>query len=63
MPEDMEWGQHEGSHIDPDGNLLRFGSPVERSRRRSAVALARVARREAPLPLVPVEEHSVSPFA
>ena len=32
MPEDMEWGQHEGSHIDPDGNLLRFGSPVERSR-------------------------------
>src|SRR5580704_2214928 len=27
-PEDTDWGQHEGSHTDPDGNLLRFGSPV-----------------------------------
>jgi catechol 2,3-dioxygenase-like lactoylglutathione lyase family enzyme len=27
-PEDTEWGQHEGAHIDPDGNLIRFGSPL-----------------------------------
>jgi hypothetical protein len=27
-PVDTAWGQHEGSHTDPDGNLLRFGSPV-----------------------------------
>jgi uncharacterized glyoxalase superfamily protein PhnB len=27
-PQDTEWGQREGSHIDPDGNLLRFGSPL-----------------------------------
>ncbi len=27
-PEDTEWGQHEGAVIDPDGNVIRFGSPV-----------------------------------
>jgi Glyoxalase/Bleomycin resistance protein/Dioxygenase superfamily len=27
-PEDTEWGQHEGVVIDPDGNVIRFGSPV-----------------------------------
>jgi hypothetical protein len=27
-PVDTDWGQHEGSHTDPDGNLLRFGSTV-----------------------------------
>ena len=29
MPEDTEWGQHEGATEDPDGNVLRFGSPME----------------------------------
>jgi predicted enzyme related to lactoylglutathione lyase len=28
MPEDTEWGQHEGAIEDPDGNVLRFGSPM-----------------------------------
>jgi predicted enzyme related to lactoylglutathione lyase len=28
MPEDTEWGQHEGALVDLDGNVLRFGSPV-----------------------------------
>ena len=28
-PEDTEWGQHEGAHIDPDGNVIRFGSPID----------------------------------
>jgi predicted enzyme related to lactoylglutathione lyase len=27
-PEDTEWGQHEGALIDPDGNVIRFGSPI-----------------------------------
>jgi catechol 2,3-dioxygenase-like lactoylglutathione lyase family enzyme len=27
-PEDTDWGQHEGAHVDPDGNVLRFGSPL-----------------------------------
>ena len=27
-PEDTEWGQHEGVVIDPDGNIIRFGSPI-----------------------------------
>ena len=27
-PEDTEWGQHEGAVVDPDGNVLRFGSPI-----------------------------------
>jgi len=27
-PTDRPWGVHEGSHVDPDGNLLRFGSPL-----------------------------------
>jgi catechol 2,3-dioxygenase-like lactoylglutathione lyase family enzyme len=27
-PEDTAWGQHEGVVIDPDGNLIRFGSPI-----------------------------------
>jgi uncharacterized glyoxalase superfamily protein PhnB len=31
LPEDTEWNQHEGAHVDPDGNFLRFGSPVRRS--------------------------------
>ena len=31
MPEDTEWGQHEGVLIDPDGNVIRFGSPMRHS--------------------------------
>jgi catechol 2,3-dioxygenase-like lactoylglutathione lyase family enzyme len=30
-PRDVEWGKREGSHIDPDGNLIRFGSPLPRA--------------------------------
>jgi catechol 2,3-dioxygenase-like lactoylglutathione lyase family enzyme len=29
LPEDTEWGQHEGVLIDPDGNVIRFGSPMD----------------------------------
>ncbi len=29
-PEDFDYGKREGSHADPDGNLIRFGSPVPR---------------------------------
>ena len=29
MPEDTEWGQHEGAIVDPDANVLRFGSPID----------------------------------
>jgi hypothetical protein len=25
-PQGTEWGQHEGVLIDPDGNIIRFGS-------------------------------------
>jgi catechol 2,3-dioxygenase-like lactoylglutathione lyase family enzyme len=35
-PQDTEWNQHEGAVVDPDGNVLRFGSPV-RKRRSSAI--------------------------
>ena len=27
-PEDFDYGKHEGFHIDPDGNKIRFGSPL-----------------------------------
>jgi catechol 2,3-dioxygenase-like lactoylglutathione lyase family enzyme len=27
-PTDFDYGKREGSHVDPDGNLIRFGSPV-----------------------------------
>jgi len=27
-PADKPWGKCEGSHIDPDGNIIRFGSPL-----------------------------------
>jgi catechol 2,3-dioxygenase-like lactoylglutathione lyase family enzyme len=27
-PVDTEWGQHEGPLVDPDGNVIRFGSPM-----------------------------------
>ena len=27
-PEDCDYGKREGSHIDPDGNKIRFGSPL-----------------------------------
>jgi hypothetical protein len=27
-PEDYDYGKREGSHIDPDGNKIRFGSPL-----------------------------------
>jgi hypothetical protein len=27
-PEDKEWGRHEGAVVDPDGNVIRFGSPI-----------------------------------
>ena len=29
-PEDTEWGQHEAAAVDPDGNVIRFGSPMSR---------------------------------
>jgi hypothetical protein len=28
LPQDTEWGQHEGVLIDLDGNVIRFGSPM-----------------------------------
>jgi hypothetical protein len=28
LPRDTEWGQHEGVLVDPDGNVIRFGSPM-----------------------------------
>lgn len=28
QPQDTEWGQHEGAVVDPDGNMIRFGSPI-----------------------------------
>jgi catechol 2,3-dioxygenase-like lactoylglutathione lyase family enzyme len=27
-PRDTEWGQYEGALVDPDGNVLRFGSSM-----------------------------------
>lgn len=30
-PEDTPWGQREGVLVDPDGNIIRFGSPIEGS--------------------------------
>lgn len=27
-PQDTEWGRHEGAVVDPDGNVIRFGSPI-----------------------------------
>jgi uncharacterized glyoxalase superfamily protein PhnB len=27
-PQDTEWGMHEGAVVDPDGNVIRFGSPI-----------------------------------
>ena len=27
-PQDTDWGQREGAVIDPDGNVIRFGSPI-----------------------------------
>ncbi len=29
-PVDTEWGQHEGTLVDPDNNVIRFGSPMAR---------------------------------
>jgi hypothetical protein len=29
-PVDEDYGKREGSHVDPDGNLIRFGSPLRR---------------------------------
>jgi catechol 2,3-dioxygenase-like lactoylglutathione lyase family enzyme len=31
-PGDFDYGKHEGSHVDPDGNLIRLGSPLRYSR-------------------------------
>ena len=28
LPEDTAWGRHEGALVDPDGNVIRFGSPL-----------------------------------
>jgi len=27
-PQDTEWGRREGAVVDPDGNVIRFGSPL-----------------------------------
>ncbi len=29
-PQDTEWGQHEAAVVDPDGNVIRFGSPLRK---------------------------------
>jgi hypothetical protein len=29
-PQDTEWGKHEGAVVDPDGNVIRFGSPISK---------------------------------
>jgi uncharacterized glyoxalase superfamily protein PhnB len=29
-PRDEDYGKREGQHVDPDGNLIRFGSPIRR---------------------------------
>ena len=29
-PQDTEWGLREGAIVDPDGNVIRFGSPLTR---------------------------------
>ena len=29
-PLDEDYGKREGQHVDPDGNLVRFGSPIKR---------------------------------
>jgi catechol 2,3-dioxygenase-like lactoylglutathione lyase family enzyme len=31
-PVDTDYGLREGRHVDPDGNLLRFGSPLTSAR-------------------------------
>jgi hypothetical protein len=31
--QDFDYGKREGSHTDPDGNLIRFGSPLRAARR------------------------------
>lgn len=28
QPVDTDWGMHEGAVVDPDGNVIRFGSPI-----------------------------------
>ena len=28
LPQVTEWGKHEGALVDPDGNVIRFGSPM-----------------------------------
>jgi catechol 2,3-dioxygenase-like lactoylglutathione lyase family enzyme len=30
IPADMPWGMREGIHTDPDGNVIRYGSPIHR---------------------------------
>jgi catechol 2,3-dioxygenase-like lactoylglutathione lyase family enzyme len=35
-PEDMPWGMHEGVHVDPDGNVLRYGTPIDEASGRAA---------------------------
>ena len=35
QPADTEWGQHEGVHVDPDGNVIRFGSPMRHHERKA----------------------------
>lgn len=27
-PEDTDYGVREGAHVDPDGNMIRFGAPI-----------------------------------
>ena len=33
-PQDTAWGQNEGAIVDPDGNVIRFGSPLTSAPRR-----------------------------
>jgi hypothetical protein len=47
LPEDTEWGQHEGVVIDPDGNIIRFGSPIGQSGTAEALRHVELAPRQA----------------
>lgn len=41
QPVDTDYGLREGAHIDPDGNLLRYGSALIESAKRPAIKRSR----------------------
>jgi hypothetical protein len=59
--ENKPWGKYEGSHVDPDGNIIRFGSPTRKDQSLGSGISGRFCTRNWPrATILPSSSRSIS---